>query len=88
MFKGLPLPKLQKREETGRRAGNSSRSEVQADGVACRVRSGQILSRPLRNDGGLHVAVVAHQVAHHTQQVREWLGAVDEVAGRNLSAGN
>src|SRR6202044_3431506 len=31
-------------------------------------------------DGGLHVAVVAHQVPHYFQQIRERFHTVDEVA--------
>src|SRR4029453_7106002 len=38
-----------------------------------------------RNDGGLQVTVVAHEVAHHFEQVGERLLAIDEVPGGDVA---
>ena len=37
------------------------------------------------NDGGLQVAVVAHQVLHHFQQIRERLHAIHEILGGDIA---
>ena len=44
-----------------------------------RTKSAGAQERILRNDRGLQVAVVAHQVPHHFEQVGQRLFAVDEV---------
>src|SRR6476620_4618676 len=42
---------------------------------------------PLRNDGRLHVPVMAHQMAHDFEEVCQRLFPVDEIAGRYVPAG-
>ncbi len=41
---------------------------------------------PLRNDGGLQVAVVAHQVLHHFEQIGERLDAIHQILGGDVAA--
>jgi hypothetical protein len=40
----------------------------------------------LRNDRGLHVTVVAHQVPHYLEQVRERLFPIHEIPSRDIAA--
>ena len=64
----------------GRGLGSAS-SVRPAPRATERNRSGEQVSHAaLRNDRRLQVAVVAHQVAHHFEQVVERLFAIDEVA--------
>ena len=42
----------------------------------------------LRNNGRLHVAVVAHQMAHHFLQVGERFDAIDEIGGGDFAVRN
>src|SRR5207249_4853912 len=41
-----------------------------------------------RNDGGLEMAVVTHQVPHHLEEVCQRLLAIDEVPGRDIAVGH
>ena len=70
-------------------AGVVERLGSGSTGRSHRLSGGKEVLRPeiageacpaLRDDGGLHVAVVAHQVPHHFEQVRQRLHAIHEVS--------
>src|SRR5207302_1749657 len=49
---------------------------------------GQGTRSNLREDRRLQVAVMAHQMAHHFQQVGQWLFAIHKIAGANVPVVN
>ena len=62
---------------------STSRGSASCERTKC---SGSEVAPRLRNDGRLHVAVMAHQMAHDFEQVGERLFPIDEIAGRDIAA--
>ena len=52
-----------------------------------RTRRERASTAHLRDDGGLQVAVVAHQVLHHFEQIRQRLYAIHEIARGDVARG-
>ena len=69
----------------GERLRLASRSARAPQGTGRSVLGARYATPAYGNDRRLHVAVVAHQMAHHFEQVGQRLFAVDEIASRDVA---